>query len=279
MQTWKTILLDDSEGINLVLKRFLEMDCPQIEIVGMASNIKEAEMMIIQEQPHILLLDIHVNDETSIDLLKYLFRLDKINFEVIFVTGGAQDDLLTKAIHFSYIDCISKPVDPRILKKNIEKITTCYSPGLPNERIGVLLNLIESQYEPQLIHIPFMTKELRWFHMEEVEYFKSDKSGTICSLINKKTPVFSAHNINIYKKWLVNRSSFISVNTSFLVNMRKVQRFNARKNILYMQSGEQIMVAMNCINHVIGELSSRRKSISTFPGFGLRSALRKLLLN
>lgn len=279
MPTWKTILLDDSEGINLVLKQFLEMDCPQIDIVGMASNIEEAQKLISIHQPDILLLDIHVNDHTSFDLLKNLYIQDKTNFEVIFVTGGAQDDLYTKAIHFSYIDCIMKPVDPRILKQNIEKITNHYTPGLHNERIGVLLNLIESLRESSLMHVPFLTQELRWLQMEDVEYLRSDHSGTICSLVNKKAPLFSSHSLNIYKKWLNHRSPFLSVNAAFLVNMRKVRRFNPKKNILHMKSGEQIMVSLNCSNQVLMELSSMRKSSLQFSRFGIRSALRKLFMN
>lgn len=255
------------------------MDCPQIEIAGMASNIKEAEVLILQHSPEILLLDIHVNEATSFDLLKNLYIKDKINFEVIFVTGGAQDDLFTKAIHFSFFDCISKPVDPRILKKIIDKITNHYTPALPNERIGVLLNLIESQRESSLMHIPFLTNELRWIRLEDVEYLKSEYTGTMCSLANKRAPLFSSHSLNIYKKWLTQRSPFISVNGSFLVNMRKVQRFNSRKNILHMQSGEQIVVAFSSSNQVIVELASLKKSVLQVPGMSLRSTLKKLFLN
>lgn len=255
------------------------MDCPQIEVAGIASNIIEAEQLILKHNPQILLLDIHVNDDTSFDLLKNLYIQDKTNFEVIFVTGGAQDDLFTKAIHFSFFDCIPKPVDPRILKKVIDKITNHYTPALPNERIGVLLNLIESQRESSLLHIPFLTKELRWLRLDDVEYLKSESAGTICSMVNKRAPLFSSHSLTTYKKWLSHRSPFISVNGSFLVNMRKVQRFNSRRNILHMQSGEQITVAFNCTNQVIVELSSWKKSILQIPGIGLRSALKKLFLN
>src|SRR5690606_21826044 len=126
------ILLDDSEGINLVLKQFLQMDCPQIEIVGMASDIANAEKLILKHKPDILILDIHVNTNTSIDLLRSLSVLGISDFEVIFITGGAQEDVYTKAINFSNFDCVSKPVDPRILKKVIDKITQHNVMGLRN---------------------------------------------------------------------------------------------------------------------------------------------------
>jgi two-component system LytT family response regulator len=279
MQKWKTILLDDSEGINMVIKQFLEMDCPHIEIVGMASDIREAEKLIIKHNPALLFLDIHVNDKTSFDLLQNLCDLGIYDFEVIFVTGGAQDDLYTKAINLSYFDCISKPVDPRMLKQITDKITNHYLPGLPNERIHVLLNLLESRTETQNLKVPFFTGELHWLRMEEVEYLKSDNTGTICSLANKKTPLFSTHSLNTYKKWLSPRSPFLSVNGSFLVNMRNVQRFNAKKNVLYMQSGEQIAVAFNCVNQILVELSSHRKSILHFRGKGIKNVLKRIFLN
>lgn len=279
MQTWKTILLDDSEGINMVLKLFLEMDSPQIDIVGMASGIQEAEKMIIEHKPALLLLDIHVNDNTSFDLLKNLAEMGITDYEVIFITGGAQDDIYTKAINLSYFDCLCKPVDPRKLKQITDKITQHYSPGLKNERINILLNLLESRAETQTLKVPFFTEELHWLRMEEVEYLKSDKSGTICSLVNKKAPLFSTHSLNTYKKWLSPRYPFLPVNGSLLVNMHKVQRFNAKKNVLYMQSGEQIMVAFNCANQILVELASQKKSILQFAGAGIKNVLKRMFLN
>ena len=105
-QNIKSIIVDDEangrENINILLEEF----CPEIEIVGIASNLREAENLIKGKRPQLVFLDIQLGAETAFTLLS---RLDSINFEIIFVT--AHDHFALRAFEFMAVDYLLKPID------------------------------------------------------------------------------------------------------------------------------------------------------------------------
>ena len=106
----KILIVEDDERLaRNELKRLLE-NFPHIEVIAEASNTDEASALLETLQPDVLFLDIQMPDGTGFDLLRAI--PDK-NFEVIFIT--AHEEFAIKAIKFSALDYILKPVDPEEL--------------------------------------------------------------------------------------------------------------------------------------------------------------------
>ena len=107
----RTVIIDDEYHIRDTLINMLEMNCPDVRVVGQASGVVSGIAAIKEFQPELVFLDIQMKDGTRFDLLQ---GLQNIDFKVIFVT--AYDQYALQAFRFSAIDYLLKPVNPEQLK-------------------------------------------------------------------------------------------------------------------------------------------------------------------
>lgn len=117
MKTFKTIIIDDERLAREEVKRALK-GIPEFDIVGEASNVDEALIMIEELKPDILFLDIHMPEKSGFDLLEELTTVP----EVIFTT--AYDQYAVKAFEINALDYLVKPLRDERFSKTIEKVKT-----------------------------------------------------------------------------------------------------------------------------------------------------------
>ncbi|MEL6256972.1 MAG: response regulator [Bacteroidota bacterium] len=113
----KAFLVENEKNLREVLKKLLQIHCPDVEVVGEADSVNSALEAIPQHEFDILFLDIEMDDGTGLDLLS---QLKQRSFHVIFVT--AYDKYAIHAFRFSAIDYLLKPVDPDALESAIAKV-------------------------------------------------------------------------------------------------------------------------------------------------------------
>lgn len=115
MDTYKTIIIDDERLAREEVKRALE-NYPEFEIIGEASNVEKAKVLIESTHPDIIFLDIHMPKKSGFDLLEELGTVP----EVVFTT--AYDQYAVKAFEVNALDYIVKPIREERFAKAIEKI-------------------------------------------------------------------------------------------------------------------------------------------------------------
>ncbi|MEM7575350.1 MAG: LytTR family DNA-binding domain-containing protein [Bacteroidota bacterium] len=107
-----SLIIDDEASSRENISMLLEQFCPEVALVGMASNVREAEQQIKALQPAIVFLDIQLGTETAFSLLK---RLGNIDFAIIFIT--AYDHFAIKAFKFMAVDYLLKPIEiPQLIR-------------------------------------------------------------------------------------------------------------------------------------------------------------------
>lgn len=115
MMKFKTIIVDDERLARKEMCRLLaEFD--EIVIAGEAENLAEAIELIEKEKPHIVFLDIQLQNESGFDLLEKT----EADFKLIFVT--AFDAYAIRAFEVNALDYLLKPVNPERLTKAIERL-------------------------------------------------------------------------------------------------------------------------------------------------------------
>jgi len=114
----RAVIVDDERKSREVLKSLLELYCPKIEIFGLAHDIPSALEMIESGSPDLVFLDISLKDGDSFMILN---QLDAINFNIIFIT--AFDEYSIKALNYSGIPCLFKPVDIDELVRVVEAVS------------------------------------------------------------------------------------------------------------------------------------------------------------
>ena len=128
MKTFRAIIVDDTEISRVTLRHDLVEYCPQVDVVGEADGVKTAIALIGSKKPDVVFLDIQMGDGTGFDLLT---QLKEIDFQIIFTT--ALDSHGIKAIKFSALDYLLKPIDPDDLIKAQGRIVCIVENAAPLE--------------------------------------------------------------------------------------------------------------------------------------------------
>lgn len=115
MNNLTAVIIDDESLARFTLRNKLA-DFPEIEIIGEAASLKEAEEKINVLHPGLLFLDIQLPDGFGFDL----FNRIEYTGRVIFVT--AYDEYAFRAFEINAIDYLLKPVSAKRLRTAIEKL-------------------------------------------------------------------------------------------------------------------------------------------------------------
>ncbi|MEP3969628.1 MAG: response regulator, partial [Nonlabens sp.] len=113
----KLITIDDEKYVRDFLIEEINKNFQNIiDVRGQAASIKDGLALINRIKPDIVLLDIELEDGVSFDILK---RLEKIDFEIIFITGF--DNKAIQAIKLGALDYLLKPIDEEELEEALNK--------------------------------------------------------------------------------------------------------------------------------------------------------------
>src|ERR1041385_1761516 len=115
-QLFKTILIDDEPAARRLMKNLLLEHSDVVEIVGEASNGKEAIDKIEKLRPDLIFLDIQMPDLTGFEVIEQLSEKPNI----IFTT--AYEQYAVKAFETFSIDYLLKPIKEERLAQSIEKL-------------------------------------------------------------------------------------------------------------------------------------------------------------
>ncbi len=214
----RILIIDDETNIRMMIAEIIKGHCHSAEVIGQAGSVKVGKEKIESLHPDLVLLDIKMDDGTGFDLLD---QLDRIDFKVIFIT--AYQEFALKAIKFSALDYIVKPIDPEELISAVNNAKTQLSlaqetqltllkEGLSNKDRHdrkILLKTAES------IHLVMLSNVC--FCEADGGYTRFYTDGGHKVLVSKPLSEYEA---------LFREYSFFRVHKSFLVNLQKVQRFD-----------------------------------------------------
>jgi response regulator of citrate/malate metabolism len=131
----RCIIVDDEYGSREALKALLQLYFPQVDVLAVCHNNRDAVEAIQRFRPQLVFLDVRMHHETGFDLL---VGLPEIFFEVIVVTAYAEYAL--EAFKFSALDYLLKPIQVDDLQKAIGRaerrfrMVTLSGAPLPGER-------------------------------------------------------------------------------------------------------------------------------------------------
>ncbi|HTR29761.1 MAG TPA: LytTR family DNA-binding domain-containing protein [Puia sp.] len=234
----RTLLVDDEPDSILVLRALLEINCPDVAVIGEADGVQAAIPLITKESPDLLLLDISMTDGSAFDLLSALGEFD---FQVIFIS--AYDTHALEAFKYSAVDYLLKPVDGGQLKNAVNRaIKRSGGKGL-EERLKVLLgNLGALQVSQQKIAVPTISG-LTFVFLKDILRIESSGSYANIILADGKQ-VMTVRSIREYEE-LLPGSIFYRVHNSHIVNLNRVQSYQkGRGGYVIMEDDSSIEVAI-----------------------------------
>jgi two-component system, LytTR family, response regulator len=247
---YKTIIVDDEKGCQDTLESLLG-DLPQIQLLTKVDSIALAQKVIEELEPQLVFLDIEMPGGTGFDLLE---KMGPINFDVIFTT--AYDQYAIKAIKYSALDYLLKPIDPEELAVAIERFTSKkHDQELINNKFKTLLNNIGGENSNQKIAIPD-GEGLNFIKIKDIVRFQSEGSYTDMFTMGKTKPTLISKPIGDYEEMLANES-FFRLHRSHLINLEHVQKYvKADGGYVIMSDGSKVEISRRKRNEFIQQLDS-----------------------
>jgi two-component system LytT family response regulator len=239
-----TILVDDEPRGLHGLRRLLEMNCPEVKVIGECGNSQYALEQITALRPELVFLDIAMAGRNGFDLLN---DLSPVRFEVIFVT--AHNEYTVQAFKYSAVDYLLKPVDEDLMIDAVRRAERRIADRASAHQVETFLyNLHKMQTPAEMkLCIPDM-KGFRVVNLADVIYCESDSSYTTFYLLNGQT--ITASKSIIEYEVLLEKSSFCRIHKSYLVNLNHVKEY------LRGEGGSVVLT-----NGVVIEVSRRKKEV------------------
>ncbi|MCY1720732.1 LytTR family DNA-binding domain-containing protein [Prolixibacteraceae bacterium Z1-6] len=231
----KSIIVEDEKHGRENLAGILAEHCPAVTVFGEAESVERAIKLIKQVSPDLVFLDIEMPAANGFKLLEYF---DEINFEVIFVT--AYDNYAIKAIRFSAVDYILKPINYHDLKVAVEKVTQRIRQKEENARIK---ELHRNMLQPENPRIGLPTGDrIEFVQMSDIIYCKGEGNYTHIYMEGQKHLLVAKTLVEFEE--LLSEYSFVRAHKSYLVNLKHVSAYlKTDGGMLRLSNGDMIMIS------------------------------------
>jgi two-component system LytT family response regulator len=247
----RAIIVDDEPNCLDVLATLLERYCPEVTIVAACSSAEEALSVIAKENVQLLFLDIEMPHMNGFDLLQ---RIPRQDIQVIFTTS--YDQYALKAIRFSALDYLLKPVDQEELQQAVRKASQRLSPALP-QQLDILLQKLNSPSR-QVDRIALPTMEgLQLLPVDSIISCASSSNYTILSLKDNQKLIVSRTLKEIEE--MLGDYSFLRVHHSYMVNLNETRKYiKGEGGQLIMSDGSSIDVSRSRKDELLRRLQGSR---------------------
>ncbi|MBO6605307.1 LytTR family DNA-binding domain-containing protein [Psychroserpens sp.] len=230
------IIIEDYPEALELLKRDLERDHSDIQVIDTAQSVVEGAKVLRKTEPDILFLDIMLGDGTGFDILEIF---PDINSKIIFVT--ASDEFAIKAFKFAAIDYVLKPYSKEDLSVAIERAKQQIRPD--QERINILKEtLIAPEKKPNKISLHTLDKIII-VNLDDIIRCESDSNNTMFHLKDKRK-IFVTKTLKYFSDMLKSYG-YLRVHQSHLVNLQYISAFiKTDGGYLMLNNGENVPVSV-----------------------------------
>ena len=211
----KVVIVDDDKKICRFISGFIADNFSDISVVDITHDIESGYHAINKYSPNLLFLDIRLPDGMGFDLLK---KLEPIDFKVIFIT--AYDEYAIKAIKFSALDYLLKPVGAEDLKEAIDKAEKLVIKEL-NTQLGVLEDDMRSGGNKKIILKTF--ENIYLVKVSDIIYCKAEDNYTEFHLLDA-VKILVSQTLKEYEE-ILSDFGFFRVHQSYLINLVHISRF------------------------------------------------------
>lgn len=233
----KILIVDDEPAAGSILKRLLEKHVTQPVGIQYCSSPEEGLDVLKSFRPALVMLDIEMPGMNGFD---FLSRAEPWNFNVIFTT--AYDKYAIKAIRFSALDYLLKPIDVTELQNAIKRhqLATEQQQQAPRQLVGNLMDNLQQKI-PENFKLALSTMQgVYLFDPAEIIYCEGVGNYTRFHFAGR-SPMLVSRTIKEYEELLYDHH-FLRVHKSYLVNLGHVGKYE-KEGLLHMSNGDQVAVS------------------------------------
>lgn len=228
------IIIDDENNCIESLSTLLETEFGDVAVMATCSDSTEAFNLIQQQRPDFIFLDIEMPQLNGFELLA---KFEHLDFDVIFTT--ANDSYAIKAIKFSALDYLLKPINKEDLAVAIEKIK--------NKLISIspaqlqMATAVFNQQLPDTIALP-AADGLTFVSIDDIVYCMADSGNTRLFMADKSEILITKLLGDVDD--LLDEYDFFRIHHSSLINLTQVEKYMRDEGgEVIMNNGHNLLVA------------------------------------
>jgi len=228
----KVLIIDDENRTRSLIAKMIDSFGFDVDTIPEGENVQSGIKAIEKHNPDIVLLDIQMPDGTGFDVIR---SIGNKNFEVIFIT--AHEEFAIKAIKFSALDYLLKPVDASELKAALEKALELVDSEKSNSQFDALHSNIQSNEKRRLV---LKTQEsVHVVDLEQIIRCEADRNYTSFFLKDSKK-ILVSKTLKEYETLLA-AHNFLRVQQSHLINIDYVDRYDKKNGgAVVMKDGSEV---------------------------------------
>lgn len=231
----KAVLVEDEKHSREALRNLIDEFCKDVSVVGTAESVEDAVQIIRSTSPDIVFLDIELQTGTGFDVLT---NLSDMSFDVIFTT--AYEHYAIRAIKFSSLDYLLKPIDIEELQQAINKARARQNAAYQKQQLETLLVNITGKHMKRICLAT--ADRLEFVSISDISLCEASGSYTNVYLKGGRKIMVSKH-LKEYET-LLTEDQFMRVHNSFLVNLREVKQYvKSDGGYLLMNDNRQVSIS------------------------------------
>jgi len=238
-QNIKVLIVDDEPKSRNILQTIITNYCTDVDIVGQANSVENAQYLIDLKNPDLVLLDIEMPFQNGFSLLE---KFKNNRFEVVFVS--AFDHYALESLKYHALDYLLKPIDLEELENVIKKVKTLKY-GKQKALASKVENLDNRQNTTLDQKISISTQNgKKLLSVDQILYCQADGA---CSWVymDNGDKFYTSKNLGQLEKKLLdfNCTRFFRSHHAYLVNLLKVKSFYLNKNLIEVENETIIKIA------------------------------------
>lgn len=242
------VIIEDEILLRDTNRLFLQANFANIKIVGEAGTVNDAIKVITETNPQLVLLDIELADGNCFQVLQ---KCKPYTFKPIFIT--AYNQYAIKAIKFSAIDYILKPVNEHEFCNAVQKAIDCLS----TDEVNVQTENFQNHYTNNsgTKKIVLRTSEaLHLILISDILFCKSDNSYTTFYFKDDKK-IMVSKSMKEYAE-LLSEFGFIRPHQSYLVNIDAISKIDKTDGgFIIMNTGQEIPISSRRKQWIFDEIN------------------------
>lgn len=213
----KVVIIEDENFAARRLENMIREIDPQIEVLAKLESVSESvEWFKNNEEPDLIFLDIHLDDDLSFAIFEQI----QLSSNIIFTT--AYDEYAIKAFKFKSIDYLLKPINKDELSNAINKFKSWNKAAAPVIDASMLRDLLRVQPVYRERFMVSAGDKLKSVDVNDIAYFFSTAGITFVVLHSK-----NQYSLDIsldQLKEMLNPKDFFRVNRQYLIGFKSIEK-------------------------------------------------------
>ena len=248
MKKLKTIIIDDNSESRKLLEKKLKENSNVIEVMALASDVKEGKQLIDQYKPDLVFLEVELPVETGFSLLK---EFSNREFEVVLM--ASHERYAIKAIRNGAFDYLLKPIDENEIKSIVKRLEN--HEGRSFEAEDQVDEQLTSLSRNKIALANF--KGITFVEAERIIHIEAEGSYSKIKFKDEPKAMLISKPLKYFDELLSNQQ-FLRIHQSHIINMNEVFEYDRGEETVIMSDQSIIRLSrrkkeifFNCINSLL----------------------------